>query len=43
MRTSDGNVARFINHSCRPNCWVQVVDKTIWIRAGAEYQARAKS
>ncbi len=39
----DGNVARFINHSCRPNCWVQVVDMTIWIRAGAEYQARAKS
>lgn len=29
----DGNVARFINHSCRPNCWVDVVDKTIWIRA----------
>ena len=29
----DGNVARFINHSCTPNCWVEVVDKTIWIRA----------
>ena len=29
----DGNVARFINHSFRPNCWVEVVDKTIWIRA----------
>ena len=29
----DGNVARFINHSCKPNCWVDVVDKTIWIRA----------
>ena len=28
-----GNVARFINHSCSPNCWVEVVDKTIWIRA----------
>lgn len=28
-----GNVARFINHSCRSNCWVEVVDKTIWIRA----------
>ncbi len=28
-----GNVARFINHSCRPNCWFEVVDKTIWIRA----------
>src|ERR1700752_3276359 len=29
----DGNVARFINHSCSPNCWVEVVEKTIWIRA----------
>ncbi len=28
-----GNLARFINHSCRPNCYVHVVDKTIWIRA----------
>ena len=28
-----GNVARFINHSCRPNCWIEVADKTIWIRA----------
>ena len=30
----DGNIARFINHSCAPNCWFEVVDKTIWIRAG---------
>ena len=29
----DGNVARFINHSCTPNCWFEVVDRTIWIRA----------
>jgi SET domain-containing protein len=29
----DGNLARFINHSCRPNCWFEVVEKTIWIRA----------
>ena len=28
-----GNLARFINHSCRPNCWVEVNGRTIWIRA----------
>ncbi len=28
-----GNVARFINHACRPNCWFQVAGTTIWIRA----------
>jgi SET domain-containing protein len=28
-----GNIARFINHACTPNCWFHVVDKTIWIRA----------
>jgi SET domain-containing protein len=35
----DGNIARFINHSCRPNCWFEVVDRTIWIRASRRIRA----
>ena len=33
-----GNIARFINHSCRPNCWFEVVGTTIWIRASKSIQ-----
>ena len=27
------NDARFINHSCRPNCYVEIKNGVIWIRA----------
>ena len=29
----DGNDARFINHSCDPNCDPEVLDGAIWIRS----------
>jgi SET domain-containing protein len=34
-----GNLARFINHACRPNCYVRVIGRTIWICAARRIEA----
>ena len=28
-----GNVARYVNHACRPNCYVIINGRNIWIKA----------
>jgi len=35
----DGNPARFVNHSCEPNCEAQFVDGRIWLVAIREIRA----
>lgn len=28
-----GNDSRYVNHSCKPNCYTQIIDGIIWVRA----------
>ncbi|MEO7271372.1 MAG: SET domain-containing protein-lysine N-methyltransferase [Vicinamibacterales bacterium] len=34
-----GNVSRFINHACKPNCYTQIIGQTIWVRAAKNIAA----
>jgi len=31
-----GNIARYVNHACRPNCYVEIFGRNIWIIASRD-------
>ena len=34
-----GNVARYINHACRPNCHTEVISRHVWVFASRDIRA----
>ena len=34
-----GNIGRYVNHACHPNCYIDVVGRTIWILASRRIRA----
>jgi SET domain-containing protein len=34
-----GNLARYVNHACSPNCYIDIVGHTIWIVASRRIRA----
>ncbi len=33
-----GNTCKYTNHSCKPNCWIDIIDGRIWVIASRDIQ-----